>query len=164
MPHKNPAERSAWRKKYLANLPPEKREEIREQEKRAKKKYWANLSPEKRQRERERTKRALRKYLANMTPEKKQRIKKAGRNYGLYRYGLTQQQFDEMLEAQSRCCAICGRPDSGRPKDAYLHIDHCHDSRKVRGLLCDNCNVGLGRFKDDPNLLRLAAAYLDRYK
>ena len=64
-----------------------------------------------------------------------------------------------MLDAQDYLCAICkGGPD-GRGR---LHVDHDHESGRVRGLLCSNCNLGLGKFKDDPALVREAARYLLR--
>lgn len=55
-------------------------------------------------------------------------------------------------------CAICG----GRDKNRHLAIDHCHDTGLIRGLLCMGCNTALGRFKDDPVLLRKAIVYLER--
>ena len=59
-----------------------------------------------------------------------------------------------MLIAQSGRCAICTDPMTNP------HVDHCHSSSTVRGLLCTNCNVGLGQFKDDPTRLLAAVAYL----
>lgn len=71
-------------------------------------------------------------------------------------YGLTDAEFDVMKEKQDGCCLICGvRP-------VTLHIDHCHDSGQVRGLLCGLCNRGIGAFRDDPQLLDSAAEYLRR--
>lgn len=65
----------------------------------------------------------------------------------------------EMLAAQGGTCAICG-------KECDIHrnlaVDHDHESGKVRGLLCQNCNVGLGHFKDNPALLQQAIDYLRR--
>ena len=77
-----------------------------------------------------------------------------------YRYGITVEDYDQMLADQDGRCAICGtdEPGSGNVKWA---VDHCHDSLKVRGLLCTTCNTGLGYFKDDPQRLRAAAEYLE---
>lgn len=78
------------------------------------------------------------------------------------RYGITPEQFDQMLHDQSGLCAICGdKPDpDGRGAYARLHIDHCHATGEVRSLLCGRCNQGLGYFRDDPNRLAAAAQYL----
>lgn len=82
------------------------------------------------------------------------------------RYGLTEQEYDEKLESQGGRCAICG-------DDVPLQIDHDHDccARESsscgecnRGLLCHGCNVGIGRFKDDPDRLIAAAEYLRKWK
>lgn len=71
------------------------------------------------------------------------------------RYGLSLDQYSEMLKNQGGCCKICGSPQKKR-----LAVDHCHTSGLVRGLLCDLCNRGLGYFKDSPNVLTKAADYL----
>jgi hypothetical protein len=71
-------------------------------------------------------------------------------------YGITTEDYNRMLARQHGACAIC--------KQRYgqkLCIDHCHATRKVRGLLCHRCNVGLGCYADDPSFLREAAAYLE---
>jgi hypothetical protein len=83
------------------------------------------------------------------------------------RYGITEEQYDAMLSAQGGACAICGTGDPGA-ETARWAIDHDHDccpgaescGRCVRGLLCRNCNVGLGHFDDDPDRLLAATAYL----
>ena len=72
------------------------------------------------------------------------------------RYGITGEEAARMLEEQGGLCAICRE----RPAD---HVDHDHVTGRVRRLLCFNCNGGLGQFRDDPRLLRAAAAYLERY-
>lgn len=72
------------------------------------------------------------------------------------RYGITDQTYTAMLAEQGCVCAICGE----RQVEQVLVVDHCHDSSKVRGLLCRNCNSALGMFKDDPDRLLAAAAYL----
>ncbi|MDP3740362.1 MAG: endonuclease VII domain-containing protein [Hyphomonadaceae bacterium] len=74
-----------------------------------------------------------------------------------YRYGLSLEQMNEMLEAQEHKCAICRVAFPAAP-----HIDHCHVTGVVRGLLCDLCNRGLGYFKDKKETLLSAAKYLSR--
>ena len=74
-------------------------------------------------------------------------------------YGLSLDQFEAELEKQNWCCLICSGPFESEPE---AHIDHCHASGAYRGLLCNNCNQGLGRFFDRPDLLRAAAEYLER--
>lgn len=82
----------------------------------------------------------------------------------LRKFGMTKADYDAMLEAQGGGCAICGTTEGlvHRGRVQRLPIDHCHKTEKVRGVLCTNCNNGLGRFKDDPALLRRAADYLER--
>lgn len=73
------------------------------------------------------------------------------------RYGLTPEQYSDMLTAQGGLCAICRNTCEVHK---HLSIDHCHKTGAVRGLLCTACNSGIGRFGDDPDLLTKAAAYL----
>lgn len=79
-------------------------------------------------------------------------------------FGLTPQHHRQMLKRQGGVCAICGCPKSKMMygKVLALHIDHDHILNTVRGLLCADCNLGIGRFHDDPELLRRAADYLER--
>lgn len=79
------------------------------------------------------------------------------------RYGLSSIDYESMYEAQGGGCAICGREDSGVVNRQLLCVDHDHDTGEVRGLLCDSCNNGLGRFKDSPELLMSALQYLQRH-
>jgi hypothetical protein len=89
-------------------------------------------------------------------PENKIR---ARNNSLIWRYGITQQDYENMIVEQNSKCAICGT-DNPRSKDNLWHIDHCHKTKKVRGLLCQNCNTGLGKFKDDLIILQKAVEYL----
>ncbi len=76
-------------------------------------------------------------------------------------FGLTPEEYERMNEAQGGLCAICLRPDrtnTGKPR--RLAVDHNHETLEIRGLLCKNCNVGLGVFQDDPLRLSAAVAYL----
>lgn len=77
--------------------------------------------------------------------------------YGLKKYGLTPERFQEILKKQNGCCAICKQPPrSGR----RLFVDHHHASNAFRALLCVSCNAGLGNFKENPRLFMAAIDYL----
>lgn len=72
-------------------------------------------------------------------------------------YGITPMQFLELYDKQEGKCAICKEvPTSGRG----LHIDHCHTTKRVRGLLCHGCNTGIGAMKESTETLRSAIKYL----
>ena len=73
-------------------------------------------------------------------------------------YGLTKEELAILL-TQHEACAICGTVAWGHKGP---QVDHCHATGKVRGILCQSCNNGLGRFKDDPSRLRAAVEYLER--
>ena len=75
------------------------------------------------------------------------------------RFGINFDQYEYMLQEQNSVCAICGNKDK---KDKDLAVDHCHTTDKVRGLLCSDCNLGLGQFKDSVDLLLRAKKYLER--
>jgi hypothetical protein len=78
------------------------------------------------------------------------------RHYHLKRrYGISVAEFDALVLEQDGICAICGASD---PE----HVDHSHDTGDVRGILCFNCNGGLGQFKDSTDALRNAARYLEQ--
>ena len=82
----------------------------------------------------------------------------------LKRYGLTLESYTGLLESQGGVCAICGSPlkirNTQTDRTLNTHIDHCHTTGKVRGLLCGGCNLGLGHFQDSPERLAAAIAYL----
>lgn len=77
-------------------------------------------------------------------------------------YGITIIQYDAMLAAQNNVCAICGRNETALWKGVVrrLAVDHDHETGEVRGLLCHQCNLGLGHFEDDRKLLQNAINYL----
>lgn len=83
----------------------------------------------------------------------------------LKRFGLTLEGYYRMHDAQEGVCACCERPETTKRhgKLVWLAVDHCHSTGAVRGLLCNNCNQGIGQFKDSAELLRRAAAYLERH-
>jgi hypothetical protein len=77
-----------------------------------------------------------------------------------YNYGITLAQYEELATRQKNGCAICGGASrNGRPLD----VDHDHKTGRVRELLCNNCNQGLGSFKDDINKLEAAMIYLKKW-
>lgn len=77
----------------------------------------------------------------------------------LHRYGLTLEQYKDMLDSQKGVCAICKMSCRTRKN---LSVDHCHNTGIVRGLLCNDCNNILGRAKDSHEILRKAAEYLEK--
>ena len=79
-------------------------------------------------------------------------------NYYMRTYGITESDYDVMYAEQEGCCAICGVHQLDI-KQRFC-VDHNHDTGKVRALLCDSCNVGLGKFKDNYDNLLRAADYL----
>jgi len=87
------------------------------------------------------------------------RIKKGRRVQLRYNYGMSLEEFDQLLAEQHNACAICGLTSS-----ETLCVDHCHDTGKVRGLLCRRCNSGLGFYDDDPAFMSKAVAYLGYWK
>lgn len=74
------------------------------------------------------------------------------------RFGITLEKYNEMRESQNYCCAICCKHETDSALD--MAVDHCHSTGKVRGLLCKDCNAGLGHFKDNIDFLKSAIQYL----
>lgn len=81
------------------------------------------------------------------------------------RYGLSWDNFVLLFEQQNKQCKICDVVLSldFKNKNKFPHVDHCHNTGKIRGLLCNTCNVGLGSFKDNKNLLLKASEYLNDF-
>lgn len=110
-----------------------------------------NRRPEVKERRRRRSRE---RYAAN-----REEIRKRLRNNRLVtEYGITSDEYDELLQQQGGVCAICG---SECPTGNRLAVDHCHETGAVRGLLCLDCNSGLGRFKDSLERLASARQYLE---
>lgn len=108
-------------------------------------------------------------YRKNDPEKYKERDRKRSSNrkiktkeYTLKRlYNLTLNEYYDILESQNNGCSICGAQKS-KSKD-FLCVDHDHTTGNVRGILCDNCNRGLGLFGDDPKNLLSAYYYLNKY-
>lgn len=81
-------------------------------------------------------------------------------------FGITVEQYQKMLDEQNGCCAVCGlaeteiHPKSNRVR--RLAVDHCHDTGRIRGLLCNRCNRAIGLFRDSADVIRGAIAYLEK--
>lgn len=87
--------------------------------------------------------------------------KEAHRKWALKtKYKITSEEYESLAFEQHYSCPICNKIAAGEDRHTRLVVDHCHDSSKVRGLLCWNCNIGLGHFKDNPELVERAAVYL----
>ncbi len=89
-------------------------------------------------------------------------IRKKTRGYHLVgNYGITEQQYQQLLVSQEGRCVICSIHEDDAPR-GILMVDHNHQTGKVRGLLCHNCNVACGLLRDDPETARKLADYLCR--
>lgn len=88
---------------------------------------------------------------------------KEDNSYLLRTYGITKQEYEHMLDTQGNVCIICrkGNEEVKTRMHLRLVVDHCHNTNKVRGLLCHRCNQALGLFYDDPGSLRRAADYIE---
>lgn len=83
------------------------------------------------------------------------------------KFGLDLEGYTKLLTQQNSSCAICKQPESKldyrTKKVKLLAVDHCHNSKKIRGLLCQDCNLGLGKFKDNTSFLQEALIYLSTH-
>lgn len=85
----------------------------------------------------------------------------AGRNGHLKKlYGITIAEYDALWKSQGEGCAICGRSQQTR----RFPVDHDHETGAVRGILCDQCNLGLGHANDSISTLEAMVAYLKRQR
>lgn len=120
-------------------------------------KRLSQLSANRRWRERnlEKDRECQRKYR-EANPDK---LKIINRRSKLKRkFGISLEQFDVLLASQNSVCAICKTAETG---ERGWHVDHCHSSGVIRGILCHYCNTGLGLFKDNPVSLQNAIGYLN---
>lgn len=148
-----------WARRKRATWTPEELERHREHMRNYK------LTPEQKKRKSE--------YMRerNATPEQKELRHKRNRSpEGRERkrahslkstFNINSEEWNLMFEEQGRCCKICKRTDTGTKRN--WHTDHCHLTKKVRGVLCHWCNLMIGNAKDDPECLRAGAEYLLRH-
>lgn len=78
------------------------------------------------------------------------------------RHHITNEVYNQMIQDQNGCCAICGIYEL-QAIGKKLVVDHNHRTGMVRALLCNNCNLALGLFRDDHNILKIAAFYLKEF-
>lgn len=97
--------------------------------------------------------------ITQAKPKNKQKI---WENKLQYRYGITKEDYEYLLTKQKGCCAICGtnNPSSKSKKHKYFSVDHCHQTKKIRGLLCATCNSAIGLLGDCPQTILNASLYL----
>lgn len=96
-------------------------------------------------------------YLTHKEKAKERaRISRLGK-----KFGLTVEDYNSLLLSQNGSCAICHGCNTNSKR---LAVDHCHTTGKVRGLLCDSCNLGLGMFKDRLNILSSAMDYINKFQ
>ncbi len=93
----------------------------------------------------------------------KKRYEEKERKDRLKQYGLSINDYDQLSKQQGGVCSICGLPETKKSfgtRTRRLSVDHNHETGKVRGLLCNQCNVGLGNFNDDIDVMASAISYL----
>jgi hypothetical protein len=78
-----------------------------------------------------------------------------------YKYGISITDYKKLLIEQNNCCAIC--KISQEDINYHLVVDHCHTTNKIRGLLCRNCNLSLGYFRDNIQIIKNSITYLKKY-
>ena len=93
-------------------------------------------------------------YIKRRDVERNSRLK--------MKYGITQAQYDAMFLEQRGLCAVC-RQHETTARWSSLCVDHCHETGKVRGLLCNRCNRAIGLMRDSGDLLQTAAAYINHH-
>lgn len=82
------------------------------------------------------------------------------------RFGIGLAEYDALLEKQNKVCAICNQSENYVDSQGHIRmlaVDHCHKTKKIRGLLCSKCNTALGKFNDDPEILSNAIKYLSEH-
>jgi hypothetical protein len=142
---------------YVSGSPPQRCETCRPihqaRHNAERQKAWRDANPD---RAREHWNKSNRKRLADPEFVAARRIRRRELDYG-----LTQEQFDAMRQAQGDVCAICSNGHVG--PGVNLHVDHNHTTGAVRALLCGKCNTLIGLADDSPERLELAAAYLRKH-
>ena len=122
------------------------------------KRYASKLTPEQKIEARKKYNETRR----NWSPQKKEEQRRKAYNHTLKKlYGITIEDYDKMLADQNGRCDICF---TANPRgNGVFHLDHCHETKKVRGILCTECNMMLGMAKDKTEVLLSAINYLNKH-
>lgn len=97
-------------------------------------------------------------YLREYRKNNPEILQKWRRQFKLKKYGITIEEYNKLLEEQDGCCKICGKYFTEYKRD--FSVDHNHTTGKVRGLLCNSCNTGIGLLGEDIDILIKAIKYL----
>lgn len=105
----------------------------------------------------------IREYQKLYRESNKEKLRDAERQR---KFGITKQKYAELFLSQNGVCAICEKPETATRKGVVkaLAVDHCHETGKIRGLLCSDCNTGIGKLKEDRKILISAIRYLKMHK
>lgn len=95
------------------------------------------------------------KRYQSYTPEQKLHKKN---KFMIRKYGITIEDYTRMFNEQKECCKVCGIHQTELPK--ALVVDHCHATKKVRGLLCSGCNLAIGNIKENHTRAELLSLYI----
>jgi hypothetical protein len=102
------------------------------------------------------------------TRNQRKRTKAEHKDYFLkWKYGFGLEAYEKMLLEQKGVCLICKKPETRKNKHTgtcRLHVDHCHETGTIRGLLCSKCNFGIGNFNDNIETMQEAVRYLMKWK
>ena len=99
------------------------------------------------------------------TPERREKKRFSSRKYAI-KLNLSFDEYKKLKAKQKGLCSICGRAETAKHQSGTVRdlcIDHCHETGRIRGLLCMECNMGLGKFKDNKVLLGKAIKYLQKH-
>jgi len=79
-------------------------------------------------------------------------------------YGITSEEYERLLKSQNYCCAICNVHLDNTSFGVTGQLDHCHTTKIIRGILCSQCNTGIGNLKENEDILLSAIMYLRKFK
>ena len=165
---KNKEQRAAYAKKYYEK----NKEYIKAKNKEYRKLNKEIIASKKKQHYGKRDKKARRNYNVEYYKKNKEKYNSSSSKWYCdnketviaanrkRKYGISPEEYAAMLEEQDNKCKIC-LVSFTNLSSRHIHTDHCHTTNKIRGLLCNFCNVGLGHFKDNTKLLTNAIVYLE---